>query len=120
LDTLHVEMAGFGRGLRVSVRLLCNTAALAEALPPRLGRFPVEHPDIDVDLQELPSDAVLDALRRGVADLGIVADHVDSSGLVAQPWLADDLVAWLPATRRRCLSCSCSSSPSSACQRAAD
>ncbi len=101
LDTLHVEMAAFGRGLRGSVRLLCNTAALAEALPPRLGRFLVEHPDIDLDLQELPSDAVLDALRRGVADLGIVADHVDSSGLVVQPWLVDDLVALLPATRRR-------------------
>ena len=101
LDTLHVEMAAYGRGLRGSVRLLCNTAALAEALPPRLGRFLVEHPDIDLDLQELPSDAVLDALRRGVADLGIVADHVDSSGLVVQPWLDDDLVALLPATRRR-------------------
>jgi molybdate transport repressor ModE-like protein len=101
LDTLHVQMAAFGQGLRGSVRLLCNTAALAEALPPRLGRFLVEHPDIDLDLQELPSDAVLDALRRGVADLGIVADHVDSSGLVVQPWLADDLVALLPAPRRR-------------------
>jgi molybdate transport repressor ModE-like protein len=101
LDTLHVEMAAFGRGLRGSVRLLCNTAALAEALPPRLGRFLVQHPDIDLDLQELPSDAVLDALRRGVADLGIVADHVDSSGLVVQPWLDDDLVALLPAARRR-------------------
>ena len=101
LDTLHVQMAAFGQGLRGSVRLLCNTAALAEALPPRLGRFLVEHPDIDLDLQELPSDAVLDALRRGAADLGIVADHVDSSGLVVQPWLADDLVALLPAPRRR-------------------
>ena len=101
LDTLHLEMAAYGRGLRGSVRLLCNTAALAEALPPRLGRFLVEHPDIDLDLQELPSDAVLDALRRGMADLGIVADHVDSSGLVVQPWLDDDLVALLPATRRR-------------------
>ena len=101
LDTLHVEMAAYGRGLRGSVRLLCNTAALAEALPPRLGRFLVEHPDIDLDLQELPSDAVLDALRRGMADLGIVADHVDSSGLVVQPWLDDDLVALLPATHRR-------------------
>lgn len=101
LDTLHVEMAAYGRGLRGSVRLLCNTAALAEALPPRLGRFLVEHPDIDLDLQELPSDAVLDALRRGVADLGIVADYVDSAGLVVQPWLDDDLVALLPAPRRR-------------------
>ena len=79
----------------------CAVRCACCATPPRLGRFLVEHPDIDLDLQELPSDAVLDALRRGVADLGIVADHVDSSGLVVQPWLADDLVALLPAARRR-------------------
>jgi DNA-binding transcriptional LysR family regulator len=53
--------------------------------------------EIDVELQELPSDAVLEALRRGVADLGIVADYVDTSGLEARPWLEDQLVALVPA-----------------------
>lgn len=103
LDALHVEMSAFGRGLRGTVRLLCNTATLAEALPPRLGPFLVEHPDIDLELRELPSDAVLEALRRGVADLGIVADHVDTTGLVVHPWLDDELVVLLPAAgpRRR-------------------
>lgn len=51
---------------------------MAEALPLRMGRFLVAHPDIDLELQELPSDAVLQALRRGVADVGIVADYVDT------------------------------------------
>lgn len=104
LDALHVEMAAFGRGLRGTVRLLCNTAAMAEALPPRLGRFLVEHPDIDLELQELPSDAVLEALRRGVADVGIVADYVDTAGLAVRPWVEDELVALLPGAppkRRR-------------------
>ena len=101
LDTLHIEMAAFGQGLRGCVRMLCNTSALAEALPQRIGRFLIEHPDIDLDLQELPSDGVLESLRRGVADVGIVADHVDTSGLVTQPWIADDLVALMPATGRR-------------------
>jgi molybdate transport repressor ModE-like protein len=99
LDALHVEMRAFGRGLRGTVRLLCNTAAMTEALPLRLGRFLVEHPEIDVGLQELPSEAVLDALRRGHADVGIVADHLDTSGLSTQPWLSDELVALLPARR---------------------
>lgn len=101
LDSLHVEMAAFGRGLRGTVRLLCNTAAMSEALPPRLGRFLVAHPDIDLELQELPSDAVLEALRRGVADVGVVADYVDTAGLAAQAWIDDELVALLPATRPR-------------------
>lgn len=96
LESLHVEMASFGHGLRGTVRLLCNTAAMSEGLPHTLGRFLVQHPDIDVDVQELASDAVLDALRRGIADIGIVADHVDTSGLVVRPWLDDRLVALLP------------------------
>ena len=100
LESLHVEMAAFGRGLRGTVRLLCNTAAMSEALPPRLGRFLVEHPDIDLELQELPSDAVLEALRRGVADVGIVADYVDTAGLTTLHWVDDELVALLPATRK--------------------
>lgn len=97
LESLHIEMAGFGGGLRGTVRLLCNTAAMSEWLPARLGRFLMQHPDLDIDVQELPSDAVLDALRRGVADVGIVADHVDNTaGLITRPWLNDELVAVWP------------------------
>ena len=97
LESLHVQMAGFGRGLRGTVRLLCNTAALSEALPQALGRFLADNPDIDVDVHELPSHATLDALHRGQADIGIVADHVDTSGLVVHPWRDDRLVALLPS-----------------------
>lgn len=101
LDSLHVAMSAFGHGLRGTVRLLGNTAAIVEALPPRIGRFLAEHPDIDVELQEMASDAALQALRDGVADVAIVADHVDTSGLDARPWLEDELVALVPATGRK-------------------
>lgn len=96
LEALHHEMAGFGHGLRGTVRVLGNTAAVAEALPPLMGRFLRTHPDVDLQLQEMSSDAVLDGLRRGVADLGIVADYVDPSGLRTVPWLEDQLVALVP------------------------
>lgn len=96
LESLHVEMASFGRGLRGTVRLLCNTAAMSEALPRMLGNFLVKNPDIDVDVQELASDAVLEALRRGLADVGIVTDYVDTSGLIVRPLMDDRLVALLP------------------------
>jgi molybdate transport repressor ModE-like protein len=96
LDALHVEMADFGTGLRGRVRVLCNTSAMSEVLPHRLGRFLVEHPDIDVELAERSSDVVLEALRRGAADVGIVADHVDTEGLAVHAWVADELVALLP------------------------
>ncbi len=97
LESLHVEMASFGDGLRGTVRLLCNTAAMSEELPRTLGNFLMANPDLDVELQELPSDSVIDALRRGIADLGVVADHVDTSGLVVRPWRDDRLVAMIPS-----------------------
>lgn len=96
LETLHVEMASFGHGLRGTVRLLCNTAAMAEALPQDLGRFLTNNPEIDVDVREMASNGVIDALRRGLADIGIVADYVDTSGLITKPWRNDRLVALLP------------------------
>lgn len=108
LESLHVDMASFGHGLRGTLRLLCNTAAMSEALPARIGRFLSATPDLDVDVQELPSEAIVDALRRGTADLGIVADHVDTSGIHVKPWLDDRLVALVPARyavgRRRSIS----------------
>ena len=107
LESLHVEMASFGHGLRGTVRLLCNTAAIAEALPRAIGRFLMANPDLDVDVQELPSEAVIDALRRGTADLGVVADYVDTSGLSVRTWMDDRLVVLLPGRwpmgRRRSL-----------------
>ncbi|MCB1954881.1 MAG: LysR family transcriptional regulator [Rhodocyclaceae bacterium] len=96
LEALHVELARFGQGLHGTVRLICNTAALSESLPDTLAAFLQRNPQIDVDVQELPSDAALDALRRGVADLAIVADYVDTTGLDARPWREDRLVALVP------------------------
>lgn len=107
LESLHMDMASFGQGLRGTVRLLCNTAAMSEALPHRIGHFLSTTPDLDVEVQELPSDAVIDALRRGTADLGIVADHIDTAGLLVRPWVDDRLVAVLPRSwpvgRRRAM-----------------
>lgn len=107
LESLHVEMASFGRGLRGTVRLLCNTAAMSEALPRSVARFLCHHPEIDLDVREMASDAALDALRRGFADIAVVADHVDTSGFIVHPWLDDRLVALLPRSwpmgRRRAI-----------------
>lgn len=95
LESLHIEMASFGRGLRGMIRLACNTASM-DALLPGLGRFLIAHPDIDIQMQESTSDVAVDALRREAADLGVVADEVDTSGLESIPWREDRLVALLP------------------------
>ncbi len=49
---------------------------------------------------ELSSEAVVDALRLGTGDFGIVADYVDTTGLVVRPWVDDHLVALVPTQWR--------------------
>lgn len=97
LESLHAEMAAHAQGVHSTVRVLCNTAAMAEHLPRRLGRFLVQHPDIDIDLRELGSHDVLVAMRQEQADIGIVADYVSTEGLSTQWFGTDPLVVLLPA-----------------------
>lgn len=93
LERLRAELGEHAAGLKGRVRLLCNTAALYEYLPDALAAFMARHPGVDVDLEERPSFEVARAVREGAAELGIVADAVDLSGLATIPFRTDRLVA---------------------------
>lgn len=96
MESLHADMAAHAHGVRSTVRLLCNTAAMTEHLPPLLARFLVDHPDIDVDLRELGSQDALVSMRQEQADIGIVADYVGTEELATRFFREDRLVAVLP------------------------
>ncbi len=57
------ELRSYASGLKGHIRLLSNTAALADFLPPRLCRFLAAYPDLSVDLDERPSSEI--ALASG-------------------------------------------------------
>lgn len=101
MEALHAGMAAHAHGVRSTVRLLCNTAAISEHLPPLLGPFLAAHPQIDVEMRELDSQDVLLAMRQERADLGVVADYVNTEGLTIQPFREDRLVAVLPRALAR-------------------
>ncbi len=106
VERLQGELLDHSRGLAGSVRLLSNTAALSEYLPQALAGFLRQHPALDIELEERPSHAIVGRLLEGAADLGIVADAVDLSGLDARPLRNDPLVLVTPrahplARRRR-------------------
>lgn len=102
MEALHADMAAHAHGVRSLVRVLCNTAAMTEHLPRRIGRFLTEHADIDIDLRELDSQDVLLAMRQEHADIGIVADYVGTQGLSTRVFNKKDrLVALLPAAGGR-------------------
>lgn len=92
VDRMQEDLGDYASGFKGRVRLLCNTAAATEHLPEPLGAFLRAHPNIDVDLQEQPSHRILPELREGTADVGIVSDAVDLSGLYVTPFRRDRLV----------------------------
>ncbi len=89
---LQFDLAQYANGLHGQVRLLCNTAALTEYLPELLADFLRQHPQIDVDIQELPSLRIVQALGQGIADLGILSDAVITADLQTRPFRDDPLV----------------------------
>ncbi|WP_223528226.1 LysR family transcriptional regulator [Pseudomonas sp. GL-R-19] len=95
-ERLQQEMAEYAQGVKGQVRLLCNTTAITEYLPELLADFLRSHPNLDIDLQELPSTRITHALRQGAADLGIVSDAVDTDDLQTRPFRDDPLVLIMP------------------------
>jgi len=97
LDAMRGELGGFARGLRGRVRVLSNTAATLEFLPPLLGRFLSAHPQVDVEIEEWPSPEIVRGVARGRAAIGIVADAVDAAAeLETFPFAEDRLVLVTP------------------------
>lgn len=107
LELMRGELGAHARGLRGTVRLLSNTAAMLEFLPPVLGGFLSAHPHIDVALEERSSPEIVRSVAGGLAEIGIVADAVDpAAALETFPFAEDRLVLVTPqrhalAKRRR-------------------
>lgn len=93
MERLRGELGDYARGLKGHVRLMANTAASSEFLPEPLSNFLAAHPNVDIDLEERVSHEIVRALAEGLADIGIVADWVDLSGLETFPFRHDRLVA---------------------------
>ncbi|WP_338920780.1 LysR substrate-binding domain-containing protein [Pseudomonas silesiensis] len=91
-ERMQQDLADYAKGVKGQVRLLCNTTAITEYLPELLADFLRGHPNLDIDLQELPSTRITHALRQGAADLGIVSDAVDTEDLQTRPFRDDPLV----------------------------
>lgn len=96
-ERMRGELSRFGKGLKGHLRLWSNTAALSGRLPADLARFLARHPDIDADLEERPSNAIVRALREGLIHVGVLSQAVGLSGLEWRPYGEDRLMALLPA-----------------------
>ena len=97
VDRLQAELSEYAKGLKGSIRLLANTAAMTEFLPEALAPYLANHPHIDIDLNERLSTETVKAVAGGVAEIGIISDAVDPGTLQLLPFALDRLVLVVPS-----------------------
>ncbi|MDG9930451.1 MULTISPECIES: LysR substrate-binding domain-containing protein [Pseudomonas] len=96
LELLTGDLQQFTEGLKGQLRLLANTTAITEYLPPVVGEYLRSHPDVHIDMRERLSDDIVRAIREGSADLGIVSGSVVTDGLQSVPFVYSRLMIIAP------------------------
>lgn len=86
------DAQAFRQGDMGVVRIAACTSAVLQFLPQDIQRCQALHPGIKIDLQELNSQGVLQAVGRGVADIGVFESTVGAAGLPTRPYHQDRLV----------------------------
>lgn len=103
------DMGGHAAGIRGRVNVLATASALAEFLADDIAAFlqVPEYRHIRVDLEERFSSAVVQGVREGEGDLGVLWDHTDTGPLAWAPYREDHLCVAVPRghplARRRAL-----------------
>ena len=100
VETMRGDLGAYSRGLKGSVRILANTAALSEHLPALLAKFLAANPTIDLDLEDRESPSIAAAIAAGDADIGIASQASLVAGLESHPFRSDRLVLAVPAGHR--------------------
>jgi len=95
-DELRAELSDYTKGGKGLVRVHANASALAQHLPQDLATFCEAHPAVKVAVEEHRSGAIVQALRTGATDLGIVMEGASLEELQCIDYRADTLVAVLP------------------------
>jgi DNA-binding transcriptional LysR family regulator len=99
-DAADAVMRRFRKGWLGRVRVGTMLTALTYRLPPILQRLRADHPDIELVVNNMPTqDAVANVLQNKI-DLGLVALPVENKQLKVTPLCREMLVAILPTDTR--------------------
>lgn len=97
VEKMGLELGEHSHGVRGYVRMLANLSAIIQFLPEDLRDFSALHPQVKTDLEERPSNGVVQGVLDGVADLGICSSDTDIKGLPSVIYRLDKLVVLMPA-----------------------
>ncbi|MBP6120914.1 MULTISPECIES: LysR substrate-binding domain-containing protein [Providencia] len=94
IEHMRSELRQYSQGLRGHINILSNSSAQMEFLPERIGAYLQQQPNMSISVKEMPSSEIVSAIKNRVANLGIVADSTDLTGLDTFPFCDDELVVF--------------------------
>ncbi|MGO4303617.1 LysR family transcriptional regulator [Cupriavidus sp. RAF12] len=106
LDNIATMMQDYATGTRGLVRIYANVSSIAQFLPTDLHGFVEQYPDVQLQLEERISTAILRGVAENAADIGCYAD-VGSvpPNVITLPYREDHLVVVMskgnPMARRK-------------------
>lgn len=96
LGDLDAEISEYAEGDKGQVRVWANTSAVTQFLPEDLTHYLGQYPDVGILLKEETSGIIINAVRDGLADIGIFSEHTGHSGLETRVYRRDTLMVIVP------------------------
>jgi DNA-binding transcriptional LysR family regulator len=94
-STMSAELREYRQGIRGYVALLANLSAIVAFLPDDLESFFLQHPELRIELEERPTDRVVQGVLDGTADIGICSADADLKNLDSTVYKRDRLVVMM-------------------------
>ncbi|QKJ86876.1 LysR family transcriptional regulator [Paramixta manurensis] len=91
VDRMQEDVMAFMQGNRGVVRIAACTSAVLQFLSEDIQRCHLRYPNIHIDLHEMNSEGVVQAVQRGIANVGIYEHSVTHVALPHLPYREDRL-----------------------------
>lgn len=95
-DQLKSELDEYASGGRGHVRIQASESAISQFLPDDLATFSAIAPQVAIALEERFSGEIVQALREGATDIGVIMEGTPTEGLECFEYRSDQLVAVVP------------------------
>ncbi|MFS8977861.1 LysR family transcriptional regulator [Cupriavidus necator] len=97
LENIAAMMQDYASGTRGLVRIYANVSSIAQFLPADLHGFIEKYPDVQLQLEERISTAILKGVAENAADVGCFADlGTTPQDVITLPYREDELVVVVP------------------------
>jgi DNA-binding transcriptional LysR family regulator len=96
VDQLKTELCEYASGRKGHVRIQASESAISQVLPADLASFAALAPEVVIAMEERFSGEIVQALREGTTDVGVIMEGTPMDGLEWFDYKTDQLVAVVP------------------------